>query len=139
MIKKKEQNAIFWILLCLKLVVFSVLRFFTFWVLIIFTFYYLGPLRKFQTSILYLLILTSLGSLYLTYVNPKKTVVPYFKYEIKGNLLRLIDILFHHLPLLIFLITYDNTIKKDNGIFFLVIISIYLLILNPFKAYYLKF
>lgn len=139
MIKEKEHTAIFWILLCFKMVIFSIFRFFTFWVLTFFLLYYLGPLRKFQTSILLLLIITSLGSLYLTYINPKKLVVPYFKYEIKGKLLRLTDILFHHLPLLIFLVTYDNTIKKDNLYFLFISVSIYLLVLNPFIAYNLKF
>ena len=139
MIKKTDRNFMFWFYSCLKMLFFSFYGFFTHWVLTLLILYYLGPLRKYQTSIMYLLILTSLGGLYLTYINPKKFIVPYWKYEIKGNLLRIIDLLFHHIPLLIFLVTYDNTIKKDNGIFLLVIISIYLIVLNPFKAYHLKF
>ena len=113
-------------------------RFFTIWGLFILSLYYLGPLKKFQYSILYLLITISLGALYLVYINPKRITIPYFNYHIKGRLLYIVDILFHHLPLLLFLVTYDKTIKPDNLIFYLLVVSSYLLIFNPFYSYSLN-
>ena len=138
MIKNEEKNTIEWFIIIIKTLFLMLFRFFTIWGLFILSLYYLGPLKKFQYSILYLLITISLGALYLVYINPKRITIPYFNYHIQGRLLLIVDILFHHLPLLLFLVTYDNTIKPDNLLFYLIIVSSYLLIFNPFYSYSLN-
>ena len=138
MIKYEEKNTIEWFIIIIKTLFLMLFRFFTIWGLFILLLYYLGPLKKFQYSILYILITISLGAIYLVYINPKRLTIPYLNYHIQGRLLRIVDILFHHLPLLLFLVTYDNTIKKDNLLFYLIIVSSYLLIINPFYSYNLN-
>jgi hypothetical protein len=138
MIKYEEKNTIEWFIIIIKTLFLMLFRFFTIWGLFILLLYYLGPLKKFQYSILYILITISLGAIYLVYINPKRLTIPYLNYHIQGRLLRIVDILFHHLPLLLFLVTYDNTIKRDNLLFYLIIVSSYLLIINPFYSYNLN-
>ena len=138
MIKYEEKNTIEWFIIIIKTLFLMLFRFFTIWGLFILLLYYLGPLKKFQYSILYILITISLGAIYIVYLNPKRLTIPYLNYHIQGRLLRIVDILFHHLPLLLFLVTYDNTIKKDNLLFYLIIVSSYLLIFNPFYSYNLN-
>ena len=138
MIKYEEKNTIEWFIIIIKTLFLMLFRFFTIWGLFILLLYYLGPLKKFQYSILYILITISLGAIYIVYINPKRLTIPYLNYHIQGRLLRIVDILFHHLPLLLFLVTYDNTIKKDNLLFYLIIVSSYLLIFNPFYSYNLN-
>ena len=138
MIKDKEKNTIEWFIIIIKTLILMLSRFFTIWGLFILSLYYLGPLKKFQYSILYLLITISIGASYIVYINPKRITIPYFNYHIQGRLLLIVDILFHHLPLLLFLVTYDNTIKPDNLLFYLIIVSSYLLIFNPFYSYSLN-
>ena len=43
----------------------------TIWVLVIHVLYYLGPLRKFQDSLLILSLIVSLGGFVITYIYPK--------------------------------------------------------------------
>ena len=138
MIKYEEKNTIEWFIIIIKTLFLMLFRFFTIWGLFILLLYYLGPLKKFQYSILYILITISLGAIYLVYINPKRLTIPYLNYHIQGRLLRIVDILFHHLPLLLFLVTYDKTIKRDNLLFYLIIVSSYLLIINPFYSYNLN-
>ena len=45
--------------------------FLTVWVLVLHILYYLGPLRKFQDSLLILAIIVSIGGFILTYIHPK--------------------------------------------------------------------
>ena len=72
MIKYEEKNTIEWFIIIIKTLFLMLFRFFTIWGLFILLLYYLGPLKKFQYSILYILITISLGAIYLVYINPKR-------------------------------------------------------------------
>lgn len=114
------------------------IRFFTLWGLIIQTLFYLGLLKKFQESILYIVLLVSVGGFFIVYINPKHILIPYFNIKLKGKLLRILDIIFHHLPLILFLWLYDNSIKKDNLYFLFIVLIIYIILINPFITYRFK-
>ena len=114
-----------------------IFNFFTHWGYILLILYYIGVLRRFQYSILLLLILISCGSLFINYINPRYAMVIYnkIKYKLNPPVSLYLDVLMHHLPLIIFLVYYDIRIPRDNLIFAFVIITLYLLIFNPFKVY----
>ena len=111
------------------------IRYFTLWGFILFGLYYVGFLKQYQESILYTLILISICGLIIVYVNPKKLVIPYINITLKGKVLQVFDILGHHTPLILFLITYNKKIKPDNLLFFFTIFTIYLFLINPFNTY----
>jgi len=114
----------------------SLLNFFTLWGLIIQLFYYSGYLKKYQFSILILLIMIFLIGLVLTYIHPKKYVIPIIDFHIKNKkYVRFFDFIGHHVPLAFFIYNYDNTIPRDNLLFLFIIVSAYLIINNPFKIY----
>ena len=113
----------------------------TIWVLVIHVLYYLGPLRKFQDSLLILSLIVSLGGFVITYIYPKmfKINLKYKRKDVElkitGKIAKLIDLAFHHLPLLLLLILYNPKIKSDNLYLALSIIILYLLINDPFQLY----
>lgn len=111
------------------------IRFFTGWGFILQALYYLGFLKKYQFSLLLIVSLISVCGFIITYINPKKIVVPYFNIVLKGNLLKLFDILGHHIPLLIFIYNYNSNIEKDSLFFFASVLIIYLFLINPFLVY----
>jgi hypothetical protein len=111
------------------------IRYFTLWGFILFGLYYTGILKQYQESILYTLILISICGLIIVYVNPKKLVIPYINITLKGKVLQVFDILGHHTPLILFLITYNKKIKPDNLLFFFTIFTVYLFLINPFNTY----
>ena len=111
------------------------IRFFTGWGFVLQVLYYLGFLRNYQESILYTLILISVCGLIITYINPKFIKIPYLNIKIQGKTLQILDIIGHHLPLIVFLYQYDHKIKSDNLILFFSILTIYLLFINPFRVY----
>lgn len=124
-------------------------QYFTIWGLVIQFLYYLGYLQNFQFSILVMLIFISLMSVVLFNIYPGYYYLnlQYFKKNkfididaIKSNniIFKFIDIVTHHLALIIFIRYYNRNIKKDNLIFFLLILTIYLLIFNPLKVYGLR-
>ena len=90
------------------------IRFFTGWGFVLQVLYYMGFLKSYQESILYTLILVSLCGFVITYINPKFIMIPYLNIKLQGKTLQILDILGHHLPLIVFLYQYDNTIKSDN-------------------------
>jgi len=110
---------------------------FTNWGYILILLFYLGILTKYQHSILILLIIISVCSLYLSYINPGYISLIYknYKYRLKKPVSLYVDIIAHHLPLLIFIVYYDKRIPKDNMIFAFTIIILYLLLFNPFNVY----
>jgi hypothetical protein len=114
-----------------------IFNFFTHWGYILLILYYIGLLRRFQYSILLLLILISCGSLFINYINPRYFMIIYkkIKYKLNPPVSLYLDVLMHHLPLIIFLVYYDIKIPRDNLIFAFVIITMYLLLYNPFKVY----
>jgi hypothetical protein len=114
----------------------SVFNFFTIWGLVIQMLYYLGYLRQYQFSILLLLIIISIAGIILTYVHPKKYVIPVINFEIKNKkYVRFFDLFGHHIPLSFFIYNYNKNIPKDNLLFLFTISFVYLLINNPFKIY----
>ena len=116
----------------------------TFWVLLIHILYYLGPLRKFQDSVLLLAIFVSIGGFIITYIHPKlyKLYLKWNGYDreviISGKISRVIDLAFHQLPLLLLLIFYNPQIKTDNMFLALTVLAIYFLLGNPNKFYSLE-
>lgn len=116
----------------------SIFSFLTFYVLALNILYHLGIFKKYQTSIFLLTILVSVCGFCITYINPQKFIVPVYNYEIKGFLKYFIDIITHHIPLLILAIKYDNNIKHDNLLLFFGIIFVYLIFNNPIKVYHIN-
>ena len=115
--------------------------FLTVWVLILHILYYLGPLRKFQDSLLILAVIVSIGGFILTYIHPK-----YYKMKLrwndydreivaKGKMAKILDLVFHQLPLLLLVILYNTKMKGDNLILAFMILVVYLLISDPVKYY----
>jgi len=109
--------------------------FFTHWVIILNILLYLGFIQDFQFSIFIITCLISIFGLIITYITPKLIYIPYLKLKIKHTFLRVIDLVIHHLPLVILIYNYDHTIPKDKGIFALIVLCMYLVIYNPFKIY----
>ena len=121
----------------IKIVYTSIISYFTFWVLILNFGYHIGTLKKYQFSIFLLTILVSFGGFILTYIHPKKFIVPVINYKLTYLECQVIDIIFHNLPLLILLMVYDYSIKNDSLIFFFIVILLYLLINNPIELYHI--
>jgi hypothetical protein len=120
---------------------YSTFPFLTFWGLVIQALYYLGPLRKFQESVLLLTIFISIGGFILIYFHPKLVKLN-LKYNgelreltISGKMLKIIDLAFHQLPLILLLILYNPKIKTDNMWLALMTFVVYFLIADPIKAY----
>lgn len=132
------NNLLKWLYLFTLIYLKIFIRFFTLWGFVISGLYYTGIISKYQQSVLFILIMISFFGLIITYVNPKKIVIPYFNIVLKGKLLQVLDILGHHLPLIVFLLKYNSKIKPDNLLFFAVITITYLLFINPFRTYCFK-
>lgn len=120
---------------------YSSVPYLTFWCLVIQALYYLGPLRKFQDSVLILTILVSIGGFIITYIHPKYTKVILKKrgedYELRlsGTVLKLIDLAFHHLPLILLLCLYNPKIKSDNLLLLFSVLLVYFAIADPINVY----
>tara|TARA_B100000795_G_C22805081_1_gene444311 strand:- start:3896 stop:4333 length:438 start_codon:yes stop_codon:yes gene_type:complete len=91
--------------------------YFTIWVLILGLFYHMGNLQEYYFDILFLHLLMSLLSLYVTYVHPKKIMVDLelVKFDIIGNKLIIVDLIFHHLPTILIILT--GGVKNKSFIF----------------------
>ncbi len=124
--------------LILKMIFLSSMCFYTTWAIIILMLYILGILKKFQSSIfLILLTIFYVGNI-ITYVFPRVIVIPYIKRKISGRMLKIFNLIFHVLPLLLFLILYDTSIKGDSLYFAVLSLFAYLIFFNPFKVYNYK-
>lgn len=53
-------------------------------------------------KILYSLCICSIGGYYNAYLYPRRIYIPYLDYECKGNAIKVMDLIGHHLPLLYF-------------------------------------
>ena len=121
--------------LILKMIFLSSMCFYTTWAIIILMLYILGILKKYQSSVfLILLTIFYVGNI-ITYVFPRVIVIPYIKRKISGRMLKLFNLVFHVLPLVLFLILYDTSIKNDNLYFAVLSLLAYLIFFNPFKVY----
>ena len=109
------------------------------WVIILSLFVYVGFFKKYQYSILLLLILAFIGGFVLVYIYPKYIKFKFFgpdrNIEISGRLIHILNILIHCIPLLLFIIFYDVNRKRDSGLFFIFVIVLYLILYNPFYIY----
>lgn len=121
--------------LVLKMIFFGSICFYTTWAILILILYLLGILKEFQSSILLILLsIFYIGNI-ITYIFPRVIVIPYIKRTISGRMLKLFNLVFHVLPLVLFLIFYDTKIKPDNLYFAMISLLIYLILFNPFKVY----
>jgi hypothetical protein len=120
---------------------YSTVPYLTFWCLVIQSLYYIGPLRKFQDSVLVLTILVSIGGFIITYIHPKYTKVVLKKngekYEVKlsGKVLKLIDLACHQLPLVLLLYLYNPQIKCDNLLLVFTVLFVYFALADPINVY----
>ena len=122
----------------LKMCFFGSMRFFTTWGLLLLILYLFGFLKNFQSSIFVLLLtIFYIGSI-ITYVYPKIIEIPYLGRTISGNMLKIFNLIFHVLPLFIFVIMYDVSIKQDNLLLAIFGLLFYVLINNPIKIYNYK-
>ena len=112
--------------------------YFTFWGLIIQGLYYIGVLKKYQESVLLVTVTVAFIGLVLTYIYPERLKLLAFDYVISKNTFQIVDLIFHQLPLIIFLISYDTKIKPDNLVFGATVLLVYVLINNPYTVYNYK-
>lgn len=121
--------------LFLKMIFMGTICFYTTWGLLILALYSFGLLKNFQSSIfLILLTLFTIGNI-ITYIHPRVIVIPYIKRTISGKVLKLFNLFFHVLPLVMFLIFYDTKVKSDNLYLAVVSLLIYLICFNPISVY----
>ena len=109
--------------------------YFTTWMLLLNFLYYIGVLKRFQESILFITISVAFLGAVMVYIYPRRLVLQNFDIEIKGHEYQIVDLLFHQLPLLLLLIFYDPKIKADNLLFGVGLMLIYMIIFNPLKIY----
>lgn len=109
--------------------------YFTTWTLLLNVLYYMGVLKRYQESILFITISVAFLGAVLVYIYPKRIVLKNFDVEIKEHEYQIVDLLCHQLPLILLLIFYDPKIKPDNLLFGVVIMLIYIVIFNPLKIY----
>ena len=124
--------------LILKMVFYSSICFYTTWAILLLFLYIIGILKNFQSSIfLILLTIFYIGNI-ITYIFPKVIVIPYIKRTISGKLLKIFNLIFHILPLVLFLVLYDTRIKSDNLYLSVFILLLYLIFFNPINVYNYK-
>jgi len=109
--------------------------FYTTWALLILILYILGFFKNFQSSILLILLTIFYVGSIITYVFPRVIIIPYIRRKISGRVLKIFNLFFHVLPLVLFLILYDTSIKSDNLYFAVISLLVYLIFFNPFKVY----
>mgnify|MGYP006075741535 CR=1 FL=1 len=113
----------------------STFIYFTAWGLLLQILYYIGVLKKYQESVLLIVISVAFIGLVLTYIYPEKLKLQVLDYTIDKTTFQLVDLVFHQIPLILFLIMYDTNIKPDNLILGMVIILAYVILYNPYKIY----
>ena len=111
------------------------LIYFTVWALIIQAFYYIGVLKRYQESVLFIAITVAFIGAVLVYIYPRRIVLKNIEVEFKGHQYQIFDLLCHQLPLILLLLYYDPKIKPDNLLFGVVSLLIYIIIYNPLKVY----
>lgn len=84
-------------------------------------------------SLLLLLNTIAIGGLYITYISPKMIYVPVFNVLIKGSYLMILDFIFHMVPCIEYNIRYRQ--EKRNKSLYILLISLYYFIMNPYEKY----
>ena len=85
------------------------LSYFTIWSLIVFSVYLYFPHPFLFHPMKTMLLQSSVGGFYITYVYPTELYVPYCKFFMKGWSMKLLDVLSHHLPFLYVCLYLDDT------------------------------
>ena len=109
--------------------------YFTNWMLLLNALYYMGVLKRFQESILFVTITVAFLGAIMVYIYHRRIVLKNFDVEIKGHEYQILDLFCHQLPLIVLLIFYDPKIKADNLLFGVGLLLIYMIIFNPLKIY----
>ena len=115
-----------------------VTTFYTAWALFILVLYCCGILENYQLSVFFILATVFYFGMVMTYIHPKVIVIPLIKRKISNDLLKIYNLIFHVIPLLLFLILYNTKIKNDNLLLGLVSILVYILLFNPLVVYNYK-
>lgn len=129
------ENFLNFVNLFIKMTINGALRYYTVWSLIIQFLYYIGILKDFQESVLYIVIAVAVLGFVMAYIHPRYVMLPYTNKRITGRLYKIFDLVFHQLPLLIFVYLYNTKKKKDNLVLFLVSVLVYIILFNPLKVY----
>ena len=130
-----SQNFLDFVNLSMKMTINGALRYYTIWSVVIQFLYYIGILKDFQESVFYIVLLVAIIGFTMVYIHPRYVMIPYLNKKISGRLYKIFDLIFHQLPLLIFVYLYDTQKKKDNLIFLLLSILLYVILFNPVKVY----
>ena len=112
-----------------------VTTFYTAWALFLFLLYCCGILEKYQSSIFFILVTVFYFGMIMTYIHPKVIVIPLINRKISNDLLKIYNLIFHVIPLLLFSILYNTRIKSDNLMLAIISLLIYLLLFNPLEVY----
>lgn len=116
------------------LVLKKLLNYFTTWVLILSTLYHLGEFQEYYLDLVFLHIFISALTIYIVYVEPREFTFEWRdkKIVLLGKKLRIIDLIIHHIPLILLL--WRGGVYKKNYLFFILPIF-YRLTHNPMKIY----
>lgn len=129
------QHFLDFVNLVMKMSINGALRYYTIWSVIIQFLYYIGILKNFQESVFYIVLIVAVLGFIMAYIHPRYIMIPYINKKISGRLYKIFDLIFHQLPLLIFVYLYDTKKKKDNLILLLVSVLAYIIMFNPLKVY----
>lgn len=113
----------------------STFIYFTYWGIIIQFLFYIGVLKRYQESVLIIVLTVGFIGAILTYVYPRKISTKSLNLKIEGTKLQMFDLVFHQVPLFIFLVQYDQNIKPDNLVFAVSLLLFYTIVYNPLKVY----
>ena len=69
--------------------------YFTTWMLLLNFLYYIGVLKRFQESILFITISVAFLGAVMVYIYPRRLVLQNFDIEIKGHEYQIVDLIFH--------------------------------------------
>lgn len=121
--------------LILKMMSYTATSFYTTWGLFLFSLYVIGILTPYQSSIFIILLTLFFGGMLITYVYPREIVIPYINRKIRGTILKYYNVVFHVLPLLVFVYMYNPKIKQDNLYLAIFSLLLYVLLFNPLEIY----
>ena len=109
-------------------------KYYTLWVITLTFLYYLGDFEDYYLDLVFLHLMISMLTLYIVYIEPKILHIDLgiIKFDLEGPKLVLLDILFHHIPLLLLL---ANPGKMKKSYLFLLLPLIYRLLNNPKEVY----
>lgn len=116
------------------LVMKKLLMYFTTWILIMSTLYHFGEFQEYYLDLVFLHIFISALTLYIVYVEPREFTLDLGdkKILLVGNKLKIIDIIIHHIPLILLLLR--GGVYKKNYLF-LIMPIFYRLTHSPMKLY----